>query len=75
MRCAGYAAKIVNSPSEEDALVGCEDDFERFGKMLGQAKLEALELVTRPENKAAVTMLAEAVMSEEQSVMTKFSSY
>jgi hypothetical protein len=56
--CAGYAACIVAGCSEEQALTGCEADFERAGHRKENACKHALELMDREENVQAVGLIA-----------------
>jgi hypothetical protein len=60
--CAGYAACIVAGYSEEQALTGCEADFERAGHRTELACEHALELMGRAANVQAVQLIAEKLL-------------
>jgi hypothetical protein len=65
--CAGYAATIVAGIPEADAARGAWSDFERAEHCtrvpLATSKQRAVELMTRPENVAAVTRLADELIA------------
>jgi hypothetical protein len=60
--CAGYAACIVAGFSQEQALTGCESDFERAGHRKERACDLALELLGRDENVRAVRLIADKLV-------------
>jgi ATP-dependent Zn protease len=60
--CAGYAACTVAGFSEEQALTGCESDFERAGHRKERACELALELLGRDENVRAVRLIADKLL-------------
>ena len=60
--CAGYAATIVFGFPDEEALEGCESDFETAGAYLEQGKLEALNFCTGEENKKAIRFVADMLL-------------
>jgi hypothetical protein len=70
--CAGYAALIAAGYCEAEALRDTSDDF-RHAKALGTRwalsgdiaawKMEAIELMGRPENKAAVALVAPQLLA------------
>jgi len=60
--CAGYAACIVAGFSLEQALTGCESDFERAGHRKELACELALELMGRDSNARAVRLIADKLL-------------
>ena len=60
--CAGYGAMIAKGFPEEEAIVGCEQDFEEARPRLNAAKVKAVELMSSTENIKAVSRLAEELM-------------
>ena len=60
--CAGYAATIVFGFPDEEALEGCESDFETAGAYLEQGKVEALNFCTGEENKKAIRFVADMLL-------------
>jgi hypothetical protein len=69
--CAGYAALIAAGYSDADARVGCDDDFDHADELISTWQLpgdtqawlvSAVELMRRPENVAAVTLVAEHLL-------------
>ena len=60
--CAGYAACIVVGFSQEQALTGCDSDFERAGHRKERACELALELLSRDENVKAVQLIADKLL-------------
>jgi hypothetical protein len=60
--CAGYAACIAAGYSEEQALTGCESDFERAGHRKERACELALELMANGANVLAVTLIADKLL-------------
>ncbi|MDU8927670.1 hypothetical protein RXV86_09765 [Alisedimentitalea sp. MJ-SS2] len=63
--CAGYAAMMVFGFSEEEAVLGCDSDFERAGSFLGEGKKEALELLDKTANKFAVELIADELLQKK----------
>jgi hypothetical protein len=63
---AGYAALIASGHSEESAMLGADDDMEKVetlleGWLLGNVedwKARAIEMMSKPENANAVSVLA-----------------
>jgi hypothetical protein len=61
--CAGYAAVRVAGYSEAEAVAGCRSVFEQAEWCgLEETKQRALELMSRPENVAAVKRIAEELL-------------
>lgn len=60
--CAGYAACVVAGFSEEQALMGCDSDFERAGHRKERACELALELLRRDENVRAVQLIVDKLL-------------
>ena len=60
--CAGYAACIVAEFSLEQALTGCESDFERAGHRKELACELALELMGLDSNVRAVRLIADKLL-------------
>ena len=73
--CAGYASLIAHGYSNERALVGCDDDFEKAFELiefwdlklnLERYKALTVELMSQPMNLAAVQLLADYVLKKER---------
>ena len=73
--CAGYASLIAHGYSNERALVGCDDDFEKAFELiefwdlklnLERYKALTVELMSQPMNLAAVKLLADYVLKKER---------
>lgn len=64
--CAGYAALIAAGLPENKAEWGCEADFERAGPFLEQAKVAAIELLSKDENFRAAENLALALLDRRR---------
>jgi len=66
--CAGYAAVLAAGYSDEAALGGCESDFDKAEGAcdipLDVSKEKAVELMTLPENTAAVARVAGELLSQ-----------
>lgn len=60
--CAGYAATLVFGFPHEEAIVGCENDFEAAGAYLEQGKSEALNFCTNEDNKKAIRFVADMLL-------------
>lgn len=60
--CAGYAACIISGFSQEQALTGCESDFERAGHRKERASELALELLGSDENVRALRLIADKLI-------------
>ena len=60
--CAGYAACVAAGYSQEQALSGCESDFERAGHRKERACELALELMASGANVLAVRLLADKLL-------------
>ena len=65
--CAGYAALVAAGHAEDTARVGADDDFEQAREVIDSWGLpggfeswqaQAVELMSRPENVAAVALVA-----------------
>jgi len=65
--CAGYAAVLAAGYSDEAALAGCGSDFDMAERAcdvpLDLSKEKAVELMTLPENVAAVARVADELLS------------
>jgi hypothetical protein len=73
--CAGYAALIAAGYGEADALRGTGDDFReadellqrwRLGGDIATWKAQAVELMRRPENVAAVAVVAQHLLERRK---------
>lgn len=73
--CAGYASLIAHGYSNERALEGCDDDFEKAFDLiefwnlklnLERYKALTVELMSQPMNLAAVKLLADYVLKKER---------
>jgi hypothetical protein len=73
--CAGYASLIAHGYSNERALVGCDDDFEKAFELieswdlklnLERYKALTVELMSQPMNLDAVKLLADYVLKRER---------
>ena len=73
--CAGYASLIAHGYSNERALVGCDDDFDKAFELieswglklnLEQYKALTVELMSQPMNLAAVKQLADYLLTRER---------
>ncbi len=66
--CAGYAAVLAAGYSDEAALAGCGSDFDKAERAcdvpLDLSKEKAIELMTLPENSAAVARVAAELLSQ-----------
>ena len=66
--CAGYAAVLAAGYSDEAALAGCGSDFDKAERAcdipLNVSKEKAVELMTLPENTAAVARVAGELLSQ-----------
>ena len=66
--CAGYAALLAAGYSDEAALAGCGSDFDKAKRAcdvpLDLSKEKAVELMTLPENSAAVARVAAELLSQ-----------
>ena len=66
--CAGYAAVLAAGYSDETALAGCESDFDQAEHAcdvpLDVSKKKAVELMTLPENIAAVARVVGQLLSQ-----------
>ncbi len=66
--CAGYAAVLATGYSDEAALAGCGSDFDKAERAcdipLDVSKEKAVELMTLPENTAAVARVAGELLSQ-----------
>ena len=66
--CAGYAAVLAAGYSDEAALAGCGSDFDKAERAcdvpLDISKEKAVELMTLPENTAAVARVAAELLSQ-----------
>ena len=60
--CAGYAACVAAGFSEEQALTGCESDFERAGIRKERACELALKLMANGANVRAVRLIADKLL-------------
>ena len=72
--CAGYAALIVLGYSDEDAMLGTDDDMENASKLiqfwtlpgaLDEWKQRSIELLSSPENILAVEAIGKALLRYE----------
>ena len=72
--CAGYAALIAIGCSEDDAVLGADNDFENAAELietwslsvsLDDWRTQSVELMSRPENIRAVDFVANALMKYE----------
>jgi len=65
--CAGYAAMLAAGYAEEEALAGCEADFEKAERVcnvrLYVSKEQAMALMMQPQNIAAVARVAGELLS------------
>ena len=65
--CAGYAAMLAVGYAEEEALAGCEADFEKAERVcnvrLYVSKEKAIALMMQPQNIAAVARVAGELLS------------
>jgi len=65
--CAGYAAMLAAGYAEEEALAGCEADFEKAERVcnvrLYVSKEKAMALMMQPQNIAAVARVAGELLS------------
>ena len=65
--CAGYAATLAAGYAEEEALAGCEADFEKAERVcnvrLYVSKEKAMALMMQPQNIAAVARVAGELLS------------
>jgi hypothetical protein len=75
VHCAGYAALIATGYSEEDALRCTSDDLRKANDLierwhlradLAAWKAEALDLIQRPENVAAVRLVAQHLLERQK---------
>lgn len=73
--CAGYASLVAHGYSNERALEGCDDDFDKAFELieswglklnLEQYKALTVELMSQPINLAAVKLLADYVLKKER---------
>ena len=68
--CAGYAALVAAGYPDDVAQLGCESDFEvateTSERDLAVVKLEAVELMSRPENITAVQRIAQELSSRKR---------
>ena len=66
--CAGYAAVLAAGYSDEAALAACESDFDKAERAcdvtLDVSKEKAVQLMTLPENTAAVARVAAKLLSQ-----------
>lgn len=72
--CAGYAAMIAAGHTEDEALSGVYKDFEEAGEVITAWALpgsiedwqaRAVDLMRRPENVAAVALIAEHLLQRK----------
>jgi len=71
---AGYAALIAHGYSEDEALNGADDDYEKTVQLIETWKLdrletlkrEAIELMSQAENAKAVRLLADRLLENEE---------
>ena len=73
--CAGYASLIAHGYSNERALLGCDDDFDKAVELieswdlqrgLEQYKELTVDLMSQPKNLAAVKLLADYILTRER---------
>jgi hypothetical protein len=64
--CGGYAALLAAGYSDEDARIGCWNDFDKAEALtripLATIQRQAVALMRQPENIAAVTRIADELM-------------